>query len=384
MISDDNKDFAGKNGFVWFIGCVEDRQDPIKLGRVRVRCVGWHAADKMRLPTEELPWAMVTYPPNNTNPYAPKEGDMVFGFFADNMSAQVPIIIATFPSIPLKAANIQEGFSDPRTSDELKASPRSPEKKTYNTDGTGIVITEKPLADNYPLNLDEPTTSRIARNDSDTIIETFIQERKNNVVTDVETYNSTWDEPETQYNAVYPYNNVMETESGHIVEYDDTPGAERIHIAHRNGSFTEWYPDGDRVEKITKDKYSIVMKDDNVYIMGQCNITVQGDAEIYVKENAWLKVDKNVEAIVEGDVTADVGGDVTATVEGDVTATVEGDVTATVEGDVTADVGGDVTADVGGDVTADVGGSFSMDIGGTCDITSGGNMSFTAPRIDLN
>jgi hypothetical protein len=31
-----------------------------------------------------------------------------------------------------------------------------------------------------------------------------------------------------------------------------------------------------------------------------------------------------------------------------------------------------------------VGGNFNADIGGTCAISSGGNMTFTAPRIDLN
>jgi hypothetical protein len=42
--------------FVWWIGIVEDRQDPLKLGRVRVRCVGWHAENKMLLPTNMLPF----------------------------------------------------------------------------------------------------------------------------------------------------------------------------------------------------------------------------------------------------------------------------------------------------------------------------------------
>ncbi len=48
----DNKNFAGKNGFTWFVGIVEDRQDPLKMGRVRVRCVGWHAENKINLPTD--------------------------------------------------------------------------------------------------------------------------------------------------------------------------------------------------------------------------------------------------------------------------------------------------------------------------------------------
>jgi hypothetical protein len=42
-----------------------------------------------------------------------------------------------------------------------------------------------------PLNLDEPTTSSIARNDSDTITKHFIQERKDNKVKEVPTETST-------------------------------------------------------------------------------------------------------------------------------------------------------------------------------------------------
>ena len=31
--------------FNWWFGVVEDRNDPLKLGRVRVRCYGWHTDD---------------------------------------------------------------------------------------------------------------------------------------------------------------------------------------------------------------------------------------------------------------------------------------------------------------------------------------------------
>ena len=34
------QNFMGMDGFIWFTGVVEDRNDPSKLGRVRVRCVG--------------------------------------------------------------------------------------------------------------------------------------------------------------------------------------------------------------------------------------------------------------------------------------------------------------------------------------------------------
>jgi hypothetical protein len=33
---EEQKDFAGKNGFIWWVGFVEDRKDPLKLGRCRV------------------------------------------------------------------------------------------------------------------------------------------------------------------------------------------------------------------------------------------------------------------------------------------------------------------------------------------------------------
>ena len=51
--------FMGMDGFVWFTGVVEDRNDPSKLGRVKVRCLGLHTESKVDIPTEDLPWAHV-------------------------------------------------------------------------------------------------------------------------------------------------------------------------------------------------------------------------------------------------------------------------------------------------------------------------------------
>jgi hypothetical protein len=87
------------------------------------------------------------------------------------------------------------------------------------------------------------------------------------------------------------------------MEFDDTPGKERIQLAHRSGTFQEMYPDGDKVEKITKDNYTIVMKDDHVYIMGKCFVTIQGDAELYVQGDYDVKVD--------GKCTVESGGNMT-------------------------------------------------------------------------
>ena len=52
-----NDKFIGLGGFLWFSGVVEDRNDPNKVGRVRVRALGHHTSNKTILPTADLPWA---------------------------------------------------------------------------------------------------------------------------------------------------------------------------------------------------------------------------------------------------------------------------------------------------------------------------------------
>ena len=60
-----DRDYIGLNGFVWFIGVVEDIMDPLKTGRVKVRCYDWHVANKGTIPTSDLPWAQVMMSANN-------------------------------------------------------------------------------------------------------------------------------------------------------------------------------------------------------------------------------------------------------------------------------------------------------------------------------
>jgi hypothetical protein len=293
----ERKNFMGLDGFVWFIGVVENRKDPLNLNRCQIRAFGWHTDNKALIPTAELPWAQPLLPYNGSSTSAgPKEGDMVIGFFTDGNSAQFPVVFGVLPGIPDTLPPIDKGFSDPRSSDQLSKAPKKPASRTYSTNGSGGTITEG-TAKRYPDVLNEPTTSRIARNES--IDKTLIQERKNNVV-NVPTATSNWTEPTTKYAPVFPYNKVTETESGHVFEVDDTPGAERISNTHRSGTFEEVHPDGSKVTKVVKDNYEVIMKDDNVYVMGKCNLTVQGDVQTYIKGNYSVKVAGNYNLDVYG------------------------------------------------------------------------------------
>ena len=81
-------------------GVVEDYDDPLKTGRLRVRIYGFHNANKTILPTECLPWAMVALPANGSTTFAgPKVGDWVIGFFFDRESAQLPVVTHVLPGI---------------------------------------------------------------------------------------------------------------------------------------------------------------------------------------------------------------------------------------------------------------------------------------------
>lgn len=254
--------FSGKDGFVWFIGVIEDRQDPLKIGRCRVRFIGWHSENKFGIRTEELPWCEVLLSPTFTNIHTPREGDMVFGFFKDGNAAQSPVIMGVFPKIPTKGGKVISnsnlvGFKDGRKDAELLAAPVKPN--------------EKPTR--YPRNLNEPTTSRLARNDAN-YPSHIVESKKSNKESKVE--------PDPYYNAKYPYNNVYESESGHALEFDDTKGAERVHLYHRSGSYTEWGPEGDRAERIQRNKFEVVVGNEEVYVKGDVKIYVDGDYDLNV------------------------------------------------------------------------------------------------------
>jgi hypothetical protein len=234
----------------WFTGIVEDRQDPLNLGRVRVRILGRNGIDLNLLPTNNLPWAQVLLPTNNPNPYPPKEGDQVFGMFIDGKNAQSPIILGIFPSIPQNAAVPNQGFNDVRTTEQLSKAPVKPNES----------------ATNYPRNLDEPTSSRLYRNES-----------TDNSIVSLKESRRIPEEPSSGYAAIPPYNNVYESESGHAIEIDDTPGAERLHFYHRSGSYVEYEANGDRVERIQNDKFTVVIGNDTVYVEGDVNVKVNGN-----------------------------------------------------------------------------------------------------------
>jgi hypothetical protein len=102
----------------WGIGVVEDVNDPLQAGRVRVRIYGIHTPDKNELPTSDLPWSQVMMPMNSaslsgvgTSPVGVKPGSMVYGVFLDSGSYQQFLVQGTMPGIR-KSSEVQLDFSE--------------------------------------------------------------------------------------------------------------------------------------------------------------------------------------------------------------------------------------------------------------------------------
>lgn len=184
-----------------------------------------------------------------------------------------------------------------------------------------------------------------------------------------------FEEPKSSFAAQYPYNHVYESESGHIQEFDDTPGQERYRLKHPTGTYLEVRPDGTRVTKIIGEDYLIIQEGHNVHVQGNLKFVVDGDSNIYFQGNLKQTVDGNVNQNIRGNVTEVIEGNVDQTVKGDVKSLVNGNVTEQVDGNVTSTIKGNVTQSIKGNNQQTINGSNTQKIDGSNTQTVDGSMT---------
>lgn len=108
-----NDNFIGFNPVNWY-GRVEDRNDPLKMGRLKVRIFGWHNLDNNLAPTELLPWAQVQLAINGpTTAIGPRLNEIVTGYFVDGVGGQMPMVTGVIPGINLELAPTRPGQPKP-------------------------------------------------------------------------------------------------------------------------------------------------------------------------------------------------------------------------------------------------------------------------------
>lgn len=125
----------------------------------------------------------------------------------------------------------------------------------------------------------------------------------------------TWDEPESAYGGVYPYNQVIESEAGHVVEIDSTPGAERIHLFHKSGSYIEIDVNGSSVRKVVGENYEIFDRNNFVYVKGAQCLTVDGKTSILVRDHCNIEVEGDLKVTGHGQVVAQAAGNMAVVAE---------------------------------------------------------------------
>ena len=383
--------FMGLDGFVWFIGVVENRNDPAKLGRVQVRCLGFHTEDLTDIPSADLPWAHVMMPVTDPSmqglgntPSFLVEGSWVVGFFRDANEKQQPIIMGSLPGNPQNEADITKGFND--------------------------------LSGNYPSEyrfesghgLDESDVSRLARDEDAETHLSLINRRatqfkdiptatKPNVstvsTTSVAETVGTFDEPTPRGyepgttttdvsgnvgsgnpTGEYPFNHVHESESGHIKEIDDTPDGERLYTQHAAGTYEEIIADGTKTVKVVGDNYELVAGKSNIYVRGDINLTCSGTKR----------------ELIEGDYILEVGGDFTRKIGKSEQVKIGageagGNLEEEIKGNHAFNIANSVVGAVGTtekgtakDYDITIGGKETRSIGGSVDITATDNYQITS------
>ena len=373
-----------------------------------------------------MPWAYPVQPITSaamngigTSPLGPVEGTWVVGFFRDGPNQQEPMIMGSVGGIPQEETDSENGYTDPRDQQALKSDPRSGPLKgngfhtaKYPTDGNGAILVNETEGRRYPQTayIQESDTNRLARNEA--IDQTIVELKKENQDKKVKTADFTgvsqkaglggststeanregaWTEPLTPYGAEYPHNHVYESESGHILEIDDTPQKERLHRYHRSGTFEEFHPNGDRVDKVVRSKYEVVMRNDHIHIDGfACKnidkgykIKVNADQEgnhldIQVAASGNLNIE-----VTEGNLNAKVGkGDANVQVEnGNMNLHVNGNFDHYVSGDYNLRVDGQLRTQSGADTIMNAGPNIHLNHPGYAGGGGGGGGGSLPPSI---
>jgi hypothetical protein len=315
------------------------------------------------------------------------EGSHVIGFFRDDAKLY-PIVIGSFVGIPQDFYKIDEtidwrgnktftktsrkptdGFNDPRLEKkaDYKGTPDGENPKHINrTYGLTLALDASPRRDgetkgeSYPKKdyIGSSSVNLLARGDisypriviedntllEDLGIEEETQGAKELLAGEGGAEEGTRSETgktngmnnivgprdDTTYiNPTYPFNHVHETESGHVIELDDTPDFERIHLYHRSGTRIEIANKGDYVEKVVRDKYSVVVGNDFVNITGDVVVNIAGNAYMNVTGNTETTVGGDSKSVVAGNCESTIGGNFNGTIVGTSDLLSQGKITIT-------------------------------------------------------
>jgi len=204
---------------------------------------------------------------------------------------------------------------------------------------------------------DRPDTNKLATGDT---TGTIVENKERNRVTEVSTANGgNWSEPKPAFCGKYPYNHVVESESGHVIEMDDTPAHQRLHMYHRTGTFVEIDENGTYHQHVQGDHYGIYVRNNHVYIKGGYDITVDNAAKVFIRDTLDVEVWGKTTINVKNDAVLNVAGDLKAQAK-------------------------NIYMEAQQDFHVKAGGSMFLQASNSMNIKSGGSMALDGSIIDFN
>jgi len=311
----------------FFIGVIEDRNDPKQIGRFRVRVLGLHTEDKIILPTKDLPWSTVITPSGGnsglgqTPPFF-VNGTWVLVSFRDD-DKQEPMIHGSISGKPAVAGTAKEtgGFFDPEG-----IYPKEADVSDVNEMARGSLTAANPVA------RDVLRKTGVATADFDPIDAT--QNASGLAVAG--SPGGDWsmplvvDDRETPvvgtYAPVYPFNKVFASETGHVLEFDDTESYRRVQLSHASGSYMEYSNDGTYVSHIVSDKYDVVNSNSYIQVDGSEVHSIDGSLKIFANKGLTSGAHYDIEVgagasinimVREGDMNMHIKGNVNQSLDGD-------------------------------------------------------------------
>lgn len=249
----------------FYQGIIVDRDDPYRMGRVKVRVIGVHPVCEEQIPNSALPWAKVLFPVTNAN----NEGVQSFGSGLMIGSAVMVCFLDEYT----------EEYQNPLVLGSLS---QIHFKKSEDDNCTNGFVPQPEKTEQTPVEI--AYTTNIYGNDQNECIiinKTERDEKVNQTSSSEVSYNPQSDEDKIYgENTIYPFNKVYQSESGHVLEIDDTKGSERISINHRTGTFIEFDPNGDLKDTVLCSRYSSINGDNYSHIKGFSSITVDKNLKL--------------------------------------------------------------------------------------------------------
>lgn len=157
----------------------------------------------------------------------------------------------------------------------------------------------------------QPETSHTIGYPTDTDKKTALEEQQNSKrECDIETAadGSAWCEPESKDVGTYPNVHTWQSKDGKTkIEMDATPGAERIKLYHKTGTYTEIDNAGNIVHKAQGDSLTIARKNARVAAKNDITMTSQGDTRILATKEMAIESKGRLQTVAGGnwDITAE-------------------------------------------------------------------------------